>query len=66
MHSKQIDQIYLRLNVIDQRAAWTSTRASIQVGELLENIRNCMETYLNDEFPDWKTDKELNELFNRD
>ena len=64
MNTQQIDEIYLRLNVIDRKAAWTSERARNQIGPLLEDIRDCMETYLNEEFPSWKKDQELRDLFN--
>lgn len=66
MHTQSIDEIYLRLNVLDRTAAWTSTRASNQIDTMLEDIRERMETYLNDEIPEWWTDKKLDELFDRE
>lgn len=66
MHTQHIDAIYLRLNVLDRTAAWTSTRASNQIDTMLEDVCERMETYLNNEFPGWHADKELSELFERE
>lgn len=65
MNTQQIDEIYLRLNVIDRKAAWTSERARDKMESMLKDIRDRMETYLNGEFPSWKEDQELRDLFNR-
>lgn len=65
MNTQQIDEIYLRLNVIDRKAAWTSERARDKMEPMLKDIRDRMETYLNGEFPSWKEDQELRDLFNR-
>ena len=66
MNTIQIDEICLRLNVIDRKAAWTSERARNQIEPMLGDIRNRMETYLNEEFPRWKEDQELLNLFTRE
>ena len=66
MHTRHIDEICLRLNVLDRQAAWTSTRASNQIVGMIDDIQDRMETYLNEEMPGWRDDKKLGELFNRE
>lgn len=65
MHTRHIDEICLRLNVLDRKAAWTSSRATNQIAGMLEDIKGRMETYLNEELPGWRNDKELRSLFER-
>ena len=65
-HPNTTDAIYLRLNVLDQEAAQTSVRARQQIVTMFTDIMDRMETYLDDEFPGWKTNQKLKEMFDRE
>lgn len=65
-HPNTTDAIYLRLNVLDQEAARTSVRARQQIVTMFTDIMDRMETYLDDEFPGWKTNQKLKEMFDRE